>query len=194
MWSLQRTVDPTVDPVTLADAKTHLRVDGTDDDALITSAITAATSRIEEHIGRQLITATWKLTLDRFPGGDTIILPRPPIQSVTSVTFWRKDGTSSTVAATDYLVDTQAEPGRLVLHSGKSWPTDTLRAAASVEVVYIAGYGAAGADVPEPIRAAVKLVTGTLYEHRETVVVGTTATPLPQSVEWLLHPYRVWAF
>lgn len=188
-WALRRTVAPAEAPLDLAAAKTHLRVDGTADDTLISSYVDAATGRIEEHLWRQLVAATWRLTLDRWPYGDEILLPRPPLQSVTQIEYTRSDGTTAVVPSTDYTVNVDHEPGRLILGDGKSWPGDQLTRAAAIRITYVAGYGAAAA-VPAAVVTAIKLLVGTLYEHRESVVVGTIAAPLPQSVEWVLSPYR----
>lgn len=193
-WALTRIAAPATALISTAAAKNHLRVDTSDDDDLIDQIIDAATGRAEEHTSRQFITATWRLTLDSWPGGDIIRLPRPPVQAVTSVQFEKADGTTGTVDSGDYFLDSDSEPGRLVLADGKSWPSDELRPAAAVKVTYTAGYGDDAADVPGPITSAVKLIIGSLYEHRESVVVGTIATPMPQSSEWLLFPYRVWWF
>jgi len=192
-WALRRTVAPAEAPLDLTSAKKHLRVDGTDDDTLISSYIDAAVGRIEEHLTRQLVTATFRLTLDRWPYGDEILLPRPPLQSVTSIEYTRSDGTTGVMPAGDYDPDVDSEPGRVILGDGKSWPGDQLTRASAVRITYVAGYGDA-ADVPETVVTAIRLLVGTLYEHRESVVVGTIAAPLPQSIEWILFPYRIWWF
>lgn len=191
-WSLTQTSPPASTPVTLAEAKTHLRVDTSDDDALITAQIEAATRWVEEYTGRQLVDATWKLTLDTWPVGDEIQLARPPVGSVTSIVYTKSDGTTDTMPSADYFLDNADDygPHRVVLSDGKSWPSEQLRPAAAVAVTYTAGYGAAG-DVPDQFKTAVKTVVGTLYEHRETEVVGTISTALKHSAEWLLFPFRV---
>lgn len=193
MWSPTRTVDPSVDPVTLAEAKAHLRVDTTADDTLITAQIKAATGWVEEHTGRQLITATWKLTLDDWPWEPWIVLARPPVISITSLKFNRDDGTVGTVDPADYFLDNSDDYRRhrlVIATQGATWPSDLLRPAAAVEVLYQAGYGAAGSDVPATIVTAVKMVIGTLYEHREETITGTIAAQLGVA-ESLLQPYRV---
>jgi len=191
---LVQTSPPAVEPLTLDEAKNHLRVDDSADDALITAQIKAAGRHVEDHTGRQLITATWRLTLDRWPRSSEISLPRPPLISVTSVVFERADGTQGTMDSADYFPDADSEPGRLILAEGASWPGDTLRRAAAVKVTYVAGYGPARTDVPEPVRVAMKTLIGSMYENRESEVVGTIATRLGHSLEFLLHPYRIWTF
>lgn len=195
-WAaLRRTAGPGAEPVTLAEAKTHLRVDVDDDDDLIEGLIQAAREHVESVIWRSLVSQDWALTLDAWPSGDRLELPRPPLQSVATITYVDEDGVSHTLAAADYLVDTAREPGRVVLKSGATWPSATLRPAAGIEVAYTAGYGDAGDDVPRAIRAALLLLVGHWYENREAVMEGARAgQETPLAVDMLLATYRVWGF
>ena len=186
---------PATEPVSTSEAKSHLRVDTTADDTLIGTLITAARQHVENHLRRALITQTWELVMDAFPAGDVIRLPRPPLVSVTSIKYTDVAGSESTFSSAAYVVDTDSTKGRVVLKSGESWPSDTLAAANGVRVRYVAGYGAASA-VPHPIRQAVLLLIGTLYENRESVLVaqGVTVAQLPFGVEALLMPYRIFGW
>jgi uncharacterized phiE125 gp8 family phage protein len=186
---------PATEPVTASEAKSHLRVDTTADDTLIGTLITAARQHVENHLRRALITQTWELVMDAFPAGDVIRLPRPPLVSVTSIKYTDVAGSESTFSSAAYVVDTDSTKGRVVLKSGESWPSDTLAAANGVRVRYVAGYGSAAA-VPNPIRQAVLLLIGTLYENRESVLVaqGVTVAQLPFGVEALLMPYRIFGW
>jgi len=60
-----------------------------------------------------------------------------------------------------------------------------------VRIRFIAGYGDAGSDVDASIRAAILLHLGSLYAHRETVIVGQTSVQLPWGAEQLLRPHRI---
>lgn len=186
---------PATEPVTASEAKSHLRVDTTADDTLIGTLITAARQHVENHLRRALITQTWELVMDAFPAGDVIRLPRPPLVSVTSIKYTDVAGSESTFSSAAYVVDTDSTKGRVVLKSGESWPSDTLAAANGVRVRYVAGYGSAAA-VPNPIRQAILLLIGTLYENRESVLVaqGVTVAQLPFGVEALLMPYRIFGW
>lgn len=186
---------PATEPVTSSEAKSHLRVDTTADDTLIGTLITAARQHVENHLRRALITQTWELVMDAFPAGDVIRLPRPPLVSVTSIKYTDVAGNESTLSSAAYVVDTDSTKGRVVLKSGESWPSDTLAAANGVRVRYVAGYGSAAA-VPNPIRQAILLLIGTLYENRESVLVaqGVTVAQLPFGVEALLMPYRIFGW
>jgi len=189
---LIQTAAPATEPVTLAEAKSHLRVDGTDDDTLITELIKGARQLVEGNTGRSLITQTWRLTLDRFPRNDEAIrLERPPLVSVESVTYVDTNGATQTMATSDYIVDTSHVQGEVALAYDKTWP-DARAQQNAVLVNYTAGYGAASA-VPEALKAAIKLRLGDLYENREASVIGTihTANPAADALEAI---YAVRAF
>ncbi len=192
--ALKLVTAPAVELMSTANAKAHLRVDSTDDDTLIGVLIKAARQHAENVASRALITQTWDYQLDAWPDGDEITIPLPPLQSVTSVKYYDTAGTEYTMTATDYIVDTKSEPGRIVLAYGKSWPSTTLRPAAGVIVRFVAGYGDAAANVPEAIIAALKLHIGYLYEQREAVNIGNIVNELPLAYDALLYPYRVWSF
>lgn len=192
-YGLTLVTPPAAEPVSLAEAKQHCRVDTADDDALIAALIVAARQYVEAVTWRQLITATYDLALDGFPRGPVIELPRPPLQSVTSVTYTDAAGVSAVLAPSDYLVDTTAFVGRLVLGAGRSWPAFTPRPVNAVVVRFTAGYGGAAA-VPQAITQAILLLVGHYYEHREAAV--TTAgtgdfSRMPFAVESLLTAYAV---
>ncbi len=180
---------PTLDPVTLAEAKLHLRVDPdlNEDDALITSLIKAATEAAQTYTRRQFVSATYELRFDRFPY--QINLLRPPLVSVTSVKYLDSNGDEQTVDDGDYEVDIHSTVGRIRPKGAASWPTtgDFLGA---VIVEYVAGYGAPAA-LPDDMRSAILLTIGHLYEHREDVLVGVTGTQIPRGANDLLYPHRI---
>lgn len=190
MYGLSIVQAPATEPVTLGEAKTHLRVETGDDDAYISSLVSAARMHVESLTQRALITQTLKLTLDHFTGWRGVIyFPRSPIQSVSAVTYTDTVGNSQTLSPTIYRVDTASIVPRIMPAFGQVWPV-VLPQLNSVEITFIAGYGDAS-TVPEPIKQAIKLIIGTLYEHRETVVVGDRCEKLPDAAEYLLGPYRV---
>ena len=183
---LQLVTAPTSEPVTLTEAKSHLRVTATDEDTLITSLIVAARQWAENFTGRALITQTWDYFLDVF--ADPIEIPLPPLVSIDSIKYVDNDGVTQTLAATEYTVDTAAERGLVRLAYGKSWP-GTRTQANAVTVRFTAGYGAAAA-VPGPVKSACLLMLGELYARRETALVGAPVASVPVSAEYLLWPYR----
>ena len=180
---------PAAEPVNADDLRTHLGIDATAmEDAVANNLIAEAREMIEEHLNLAMITQTWRLTLDNWPAafdewwdgvrdghvghfltsGKSIDVevPRWPLQSITSVTVYDEDGTSSAVTVANVFdVDTQSFPGRITLKRGATWPV-ALRANNAIEVVYVAGYGAAGVAVPAPMRRAVKQLAAGLYANR----------------------------
>ena len=168
-WKI--TTQPEAEPVSLSEAKLHLRVSHDDEDDLIGSLISAARKWCEDYQGRSYVTRTITAKVDEF--GSSIDLPRPPIQSVTSVKYTDSDGTEITVDSDDYEVDTI---GDKVISD--EWPDEQL------EVAYVAGYGDA-ADVPDLFKAAIKLIVGHLYENREQVT-SLRVQDLPMGVVHLL--------
>lgn len=200
---LQVVTPPAEEPLTLAAVKAHLRVDIDDDDALITALITAAREVAETRTGRALMPQTWALNLDEFPPsirsgslerimfGDPIRLPKPPIQSVTSITYVDSLNVTHTMATTDYQVDTTCEPGRIVPAFAKSWPLNLLRPIAGVQVVYVCGYQDA-THIPQSNLQGQLLLIGHWYENRETVLTsGAVAKEIPLAATALFNRNRV---
>lgn len=198
-WSLRLKTAPTAEPVRVVpDIRDHCRL--TDDEAAASSAdlgskITSARVACEIATRRQLITATWTLYLDSWAESgvrfaDGLHLPRPPLQSVTSVKYIDPDGDQQTWAqdATGYTVDTPSgetcSKGRIYPSYGVDWPAVRTQANA-IEVEFIAGYGGAPEDVPARLREGIKRYVGELYERREEGILGQlTPTLIRASREW----------
>jgi uncharacterized phiE125 gp8 family phage protein len=183
---------PAAEPLTLTEAKLHLRVEHTTDDDLITALIQAARERAEHLLGRVLITQTWARVLDAFPAVE-IELGLLPAQSITSITYVDAAGATQTLDSADYSLDSTTPLGWVLPSEDLDvWPT-TLDTANAVTVTFVAGYGASGASVPAAIRAWMKMEIGTMYAHREGIVAGMSVADLPGGYhERLLDPYRVW--
>jgi len=177
---------PTEEPVTLIEAKNHLRVDHGDDDSLISALLQAAREWCEGYQGRAYMQRTITLKLDTFY--DMLELPDPPLVSVTSVQYVDTDGNTQTLGSTYYTVDTTSEPGRIHLAYNQTWPQhrDIPHA---VTITFVAGYSSRAA-VPARFKAAIKLLLGHLYEHRE-VVTELALKKVPMAVESLLNIDRV---
>jgi uncharacterized phiE125 gp8 family phage protein len=178
---------PGTEPITLDEAKAHLRVDLEAEDTLIEALITAAREQAEAYLKRALVTQTWELYLDEFP--EQIDVPFPPLQSVTSIVYVDDDGVDQTLDTSTYTVDAKAQPGRIVPAYDESWPS-TRAVPNAVTVQFVAGYGAASA-VPLSIKQAMLLMIGDMYENRESFVIGQSVNELPLTSERLLWPYRV---
>jgi len=185
---------PALEPITLAEAKAHLRVDASDEDNYIAALIQAARATIEAWEWRSHITQTWELRLDAFPSGSwPIYVPRPPLQSVTSpIAYIDANGVAQSLLAAKYDVDSKSEPGRIKPIYGEVWPTTRPGILNAVTVTYVAGYGAAAASVPARTKHAIKLLVGLWYEQREPIVTGTISTRIPDTIEALLLPVHSW--
>jgi uncharacterized phiE125 gp8 family phage protein len=176
---------PATFPVTLAEAKEHLHVDHTEEDALIQAYIAAATSHAEVFTGRAFMTQTLELVIDSFV--NEIEIPRPPLQAVVSIVYDDAAGVSQALSEnTDYAVDNVSEPGWVVAINGE-WPA-TIDAINAVRIRYIAGYAAGPTS---DIKAAILLTVGSLYAFRETMSVGLITAMMPWSAEQLLRQRRV---
>lgn len=207
MMALKLITAPNGEPLGVAEVKDYLRVEHTDDDALIADLIVAARQACENFTRRALITQTWQWIADAFPrkknvtnepwwdgvkdgpitlvdeGKNFIEIPEPPLQSVTHLKAYHQDASITTVASSKYLVDTASEPGRLVLNIGEIWPV-SLRRANGVELQFVCGYGAAGSSVPDGILRGMRVAIAAWYDARAAGEV-----PEPAKAAW--RPYRI---
>ncbi len=186
---LKLVTPPEVEPVTLAEAKAHLRLDTDADDAYVSALVTAARERVELFLRRALITQAFEYTLDGFPTSQVIDLPRPPLQSVESIQYTDTAGIVQTLAPEDYVVDaSSSEIGRVALAWNRFWPI-TRSSINSIVIQFTVGYGDGAEDVPQVIKQGILIEISNLYENREDVVVGQNISMLSLS-ERLLWPYR----
>lgn len=193
-WALSVQTAPAGEPISASQAKTHMRVSDSNSDTYIGLLIKAARIYAEEvMLRRALITQTLDLWLDKWPNGNVINLPRPPLQSVTSIVYYDTDDTEAAFAAANYHVDTDSEPGRIILNDGQSWASSDLRTAHAIRVRFVAGYGDSATDVPQDILHGLYLLIAHWFEHREPVLVGAggTVVALPMAAEALLGGYRI---
>lgn len=186
--ALKLITPPTAEPITLAQAKAHLRVEVSDDDTLIGALITAAREAAESSTQRALMLQTWELSLPCFPPSDAIRLPKAPLSSLTSISYVDSDGETQTMAEAAYQLDVHSEPARILPAYGTTWPT-TREHPNSVLVRYQAGYADADA-VPAQIKAWMLLRIGSLYENRESTT-GLTMNGLP-FIARMLDQYKIW--
>lgn len=180
-------IGPTEEPITLAEAAAHLRVNGADDDAYIAALIISARQSAESYTRRALMAQTWELALDAFD--KVIILPRPPLISVISINYLDESGALQTLDANRYVLDDYSAPAKLTPATGTAWPTTRCRANAVI-VRYVAGYASAAA-VPQEIKSWMLLRIGMLYENRESVIAGERIAAVP-FVDSFLDAHKVW--
>lgn len=178
---------PASEPVSLAEAKAHLRVDSDHEDALIGQLIAAARLYVERALGLALITQGWSYFLDAWPRSSCVALPISPVQSVASVTLHEASGGAVEVMPESYAVDVLSKPARLLF---KAAPQLLPRELNAFEIAFTAGYGDEAEDAPQPIRQAILLLVAHWFERREPVVLGLSAQEVPATVAGLLAPYR----
>lgn len=192
MW-LNLTSAPTETPVSLAEAKTHLRVLHDEDDSYIGALISAATEHIQGRsgiVGRALVTQQWEYRIDAFPECGRIELPLPPLQAVQSISYIDTAGAVQTLSTDVYAVETATLVGQVRLKFGQRWPV-TREEEYAVRIAFTAGYGAASA-VPVTLKQAMLLLIGHWYVNRDMEM--TLPQGAPFAVDALLAPHRLGLF
>ncbi len=185
--ALVMTSGPNLEPITITEAKAHLRLDDTAQDTLIASLILTSRLHIEAALGLSLIQQSWRLTLNTGSGASplpsAIRLPLHPVSALTSVKSTSADGTITTLADRAARLD-PGPPAHVIAVAG-AWPIGD-----SLTFLFNAGFGTAASDVPAPIRQALLLLVAHWYEHRDPIEIGCSDTAIPHAVSSLLHPYR----
>jgi uncharacterized phiE125 gp8 family phage protein len=187
---------PTQEPVTVEEAKQHMRLEVSDDDALVASYVLAARQWVEGETKRALVTQTWDYAIDydwpHYYGLDKIILPLNPVQSVTSISYVDGDGASQTLAADQYTVAAREHVSFIEPAYDVAWP-EVRCVPSAITVRFVTGYiddtvsPAVGA-VPFGLRTAVLMKAAEMYEHRGDMLPGTLQTH--PAIEALISPYR----
>lgn len=205
-YRLKLTLEPQAEPVTLDEARTHLRLETTDDDDLIRGLIRTARTMCETFTGRALINQNFSLFMDSWPQGDTsmswsilhdgnditsfpldVELPRPPLVSVSKVNVYDENDVATPLLASNYFTDTASQPGRLSLRINAQIPTPG-RKNNGIEIQYTAGYGGNSAAIPAPLVLGIKLLIAALYENRGDIAEDAIKASGCIS---LFHPYRI---
>jgi Phage gp6-like head-tail connector protein len=209
---------PAVEPVSLAEVKTHLRIDTADEDGLLQALILTSRLHVEVALGLALITQTWSCFFDHWPqgligrgvplsppgaafasldphtalasGANALAFPLGPVKSVDAIRVYADDGTFVSVPVAGFAIDLISRPARIARRSGTSLPAAG-RALNGIEFAITAGFGAAAADVPAPIRQALLLLVAHWYEHRDPGEIGSNATHVPAAVSALLAPWTL---
>ncbi len=180
---------PAAEPITLAEAKTYLRIDHDDEDGEIAALIAGARAHVENATRRALITQSWRISRDTWPVDGRLVLMPAPVQQLTAARIVRLDNSAQAIDVSAFTLDRAAAPAILGFCPGALPISD--RPVAGIELDFTAGYGDAADDVPAPLRQAIRLLLAHWYENRGLAAIGHEATPLPHTVAALIAPYRV---
>lgn len=173
---------PATEPVSLAEMKSWLREDGSDEDQLIQALIVAARMTLEAYTRRFFVTQSWRLVFDAWPRG-TLSIPFAPFQTISVIRVINADGVARILAPISYRAPPASDGGRLVFTSAPPAPD---RSADGIEIDFVVGYGAGASETPEPLRRAIMMLAAHWREKR-----GDDADDaLPKSVMQLASPFR----
>ena len=212
-----QTSAPACEPITLDEAKSHLRIETSDEDALIQSLILTSRLHIEVALGIALITQQWSCFFDRWPAAlsarntpmqpvgavysvpdstarhyaltDVMALPLSPIKSVDAVRVYAQDGTFVTLPLNGFTFDLISRNPRVIRNQETTTPTPGRRLN-GIEIAVTCGFGAQPSDIPAPIRQALLLLVAHWYEHRDPGEIGTPEARVPAAISSLLCPYH----
>jgi uncharacterized phiE125 gp8 family phage protein len=199
-FALKLITAPAAEPLLLEEAKLHLRIDHAEEDSEINALIADSRECGESFTNRAFITQTWDYFLDAFPPhngccDEIIRLRKPPLISVTHIKYYDTNGDLQTLPPTEYVVDANSTPARIMPAYGKTWPTTRDSGIShAVEIRQVCGYGVSGSAVPSRVKRAMKLLIGHYYKYREQAISGTIINEIPMAVQNLLWPLRVVRF
>ena len=178
---------PVAEPLSVADAKSFLRVEHSDDDAIIASLISAARNHVEALTRSGLITQTWRLVLDRWPDGGRIRPRIGPLRALTAARVFNAAGEASAIDTEIFVIDKAAWA-----IASPSWSLPVPgRSVAGIELDLQVGFGAAGSDVPPVLLQAIRTLVAHWYENRGLIAIGQSVAMMPSSVNAMISSYRV---
>ncbi len=178
---------PALEPVSLAEAKSWLRLDSTEEDGLVTALITAARLSIEAASRRLMISQTWRLVLDFWPVDGVLKVQISPFKSLLAVRAFDMNGVAANYDPAGFILDKASEPARLMALNNIA-PV-TARPFAGIELDVQLGYGPAGTDVPQPLRQAMLLLVALWFENRGDGI-GGAGVALPPDIHTLIAPFK----
>ena len=179
-------VSPTQEPVSLSEAKAHLRVDHGHEDGRILGLIQAAREMVEEDAQVALCPQTLTIRLDAFPRWE-VQLRKCPVNSISSITYVDAYGTTQTLASSEYTLDAYSRPARLTPAYNEVWPA-TRHQINAITITATAGY-TSPASVPAMAKQAIKMLVAHWFENAETVLIGTISKEIELSYRAIISRF-----
>ncbi len=179
---------PAVEPVTLVEAKAHLRITGTEDDEYLAAQITAARIQVETATRRLLIDQVWRIYRDDWPSDGRIDLSPNPITEIVEIVLYDESGAPAVLPPSEWRFDAATSPARLFLTGA---PPVSPRLFNGLEIDVRCGYGPSGLSVPQPLRLAIVMLVARWYENREGYGLGIVPSSVADAFEALVAPHRV---
>lgn len=177
---------PAALPVTLAEAKAHLRVETDDEDDYIAGLLATATAHVEAATGKSLISQVWRIYLDRLPDAEPFELPVAPLLSVDAIAVYDAEGNPAAADLTLVDVDRHSDPPRLLVRGG----VEAGAAFNGVEIDVTAGFGEAGPDVPGQLRRAILVLAANWHAFRGQASGEALYGSVPRGFDTLIAPFR----
>ncbi|MDB5651438.1 MAG: hypothetical protein JWL62_2958 [Hyphomicrobiales bacterium] len=177
---------PVVEPMTLDEVRTWLKLDTHDEDDLVTSLVRAARSAVEQATRRALLAQSWRLRLDRWPCNGILAVPLSPVLSIDAVRVFDAGGVATSPDTAGFQLD-QSHGTRLFIDTP---PPSPGRLYGGIEIDFTAGFGTTASSVPEPLRQAMRLLVAFWFEHRGDALHDASVAHLPASVAALVVPFR----
>ncbi|MCD2180993.1 head-tail connector protein [Rhizobium sp. GN54] len=181
---------PGAEPITLAETKAHLRIDGAAEDDLLAALIRAAREHLEREAGLALIVRSFRLYLDAWPESRVIPIVRGPVQAIEAVTVYDDTGAPVELDLAGAVLDGAARPARLLLPAVPGLPGPG-RALNGIEIDFTAGFGEAGTDVPDTLKRAMLTHVAAMYELRGVLAPAEQPGALPAGYDRLVAPFRM---
>ncbi|MEZ5872407.1 MAG: head-tail connector protein [Nitratireductor sp.] len=177
---------PALLPVSVAEIKAHMRIDGTDEDAYLADLAAAATSHVEARTGAALITQTWRVFLDDWPDAVIIALPLRPVRSITAIRVYDSEGNGVEPAPGTFVLDAASEPARLHI-TDRHAPS---RPVNGIEIDVVAGFGDTAVEVPDTLRRAILVLAAFWFEVRGSATDAAALGMEPNGFDRLIRPWR----
>lgn len=178
---------PLVEPITLSEAKAHLRVESDHEDSLILDLIKVARQELERQTGLCLIDQSWRLFLDHWPPCGSIDLPFRPVKEISEVRIFNREGNAKTLAPTDYVLDAYGNEPKLHIQK-VAIPTQQHN---GIEIDLICGFGGTGSDVPDILKRAILILVAHWFEFRGTYTPNDQPVSIPPLFDRLIASERL---